>query len=403
MTPDSEVRNFGWQFFLLALASLAITFWVTFRMQPPALNSPSVEAQAYLFEKARVLFSEKPDLRPAEILSGKTKQLVSLPDNWDTTRPGFEGQGWYQIDFNLDDGKPLPDAVFIPKAVMNAHAYMNGQWIGGLGRMEGELTRHWNYPYLFQFSTDLLKPGRNSLLVQVAGYRNYRSGIGRVWVGKIEQLQPMYESTYRWQVTGSMLATLVAFCSGLLLLLLFARLFDEKRGFVFLSLAVIAFSIRNTGYFLDWTPLPHAQWAQLVQSLHAWFAAFYCLFMVRYMKLDWSWTSWVLPGYATVITVLTFTAGGADMQHFTLALLTPVLPMVFALNMMLLAKAWKHTNLEAAILGCASLLFVLLSLRDLATMTGWVPIESILVSQYSGLLFFISACWIIFRRYQALL
>lgn len=137
-----------------------------------------------------------------------------LPNSWDATQQDFEGQGWYQIEFQLDPDKPKPDALFMPKAIMNAHAYLNGHWIGGHGSLHSEITRHWNTPYLFQFSPALLSPNNNVLLIQVAGYKNYRSGLGRVWLGPSKVLEPLYASSYRWQVTGSMLATLVALAAA---------------------------------------------------------------------------------------------------------------------------------------------------------------------------------------------
>lgn len=400
LTPAD--RLFIGRFLLLFVATLVVALLGTFKAPLPALGDKNSHQQAYLFQQAKVLFSNDPTLSAGDVLSLNAKKTVVLPDSWDTTQPSFEGQGWYQIDFRLDPDKPVPNAVFVPRAIMNAHAYLNGHWIGGLGSLEDNITRHWNYPYLFQFSPDLLTPGNNTLLIQVAGYKNYRSGLGRVWLGPNSALEPMYESSYRWQVTGSMLATLVAFASGVLLLL-FARVFREQEGFFFFSLAVIIFAIRNTGYFMDWIPLPHAQWGQLVHSLHAWFACLYGLFLIRYMNLGWTWIPKGLLAYAVAVSLITFVAGSEQILNFTFWLLLPVIPVVFALNVLLLSHSWRTRNFEGAILGCSSLLFVLLSIRDLATMLNLLPIESILLSQYTGILLFVSACWVIFRRYRALL
>jgi len=402
LNPEPVDRLFAWRFSLLFAITLLVALWGTFNAPLPGLGDDNAKAQAYLFDHAKVLFSSNSALSAADVMSLNAKKTVMLPDSWDTTQPGFEGQGWYQIDFRLDPAKPTPNTVFLPRAIMNAHAYLNGHWIGGLGTLEGEVTRHWNYPYLFQFSPDLLSTGQNTLLIQVAGYKNYRSGLGRLWLGPNDTLEPMYESSYRWQVTGSMLATLVAFVSGLLLLA-FSRVFREQEGFFFFSLAVIVFAIRNTGYFMDWTPLPHAQWGQLVHSLHAWFACLYGLFLIRYMKLGWNWIPKGLLTYAVTVSLLTFAAGSEQILNFTFWLLLPIIPLVFVLNLILLSHSWRARNFEGTILGCSSLLFVLLSIRDLATMLNLLPIESILLSQYTGILLFVCACWIIFRRYRGLL
>nr|WP_306815210.1 ATP-binding protein [Limnobacter parvus] len=376
--------------------------WGTFKAPLHVQGNQFAHQQAYLLSQASVVFSNDPSLTPDKVVQLAGKKTVMLPDSWDTTQPDFEGQGWYQIDFVLDPGKPKPDTVFLPRAIMNAHAHLNGQWIGGQGTLEGNLTRHWNHPYLFQFSPELLNSGNNTLMIQVAGYKNYRSGMGRVWLGPGHLMVPLYESSYRWQVTGSMLATLVALASGLLLLL-FAKVFREQEGFVFLGLAVIVFAVRNIGYFLDWIPLPHAQWGQLVHSLHAWFAALYLIFLIQYMSLEWTWIRRALWAYAISVSVLTLAASGQEILQFTFWLLLPIIPMVFLLNILLLTYSWRNRSFEGAILACSSLLFALLSIRDLSIMLDMLPLESILLSQYTGIMLFVSACWIIYQRYRDLL
>lgn len=151
---------------------------------------------------------------------------------------------------------------------------------------------------------------------------------------------------------------------------------------------MIIFALRNTGYFLNWTPLPHAQWGQLVHSLHAWFACLYGLFLIQYMGLKWIWIRKALWVYAIGVTVLTFTTGSQEILQFTFWLLLPIIPVIFVLNLMLLGQSWQRKNFEGAILGCSSLLFVLLSIRDLSTMLGALPVESVLLSQYTGILLF---------------
>ncbi|HEX4917967.1 MAG TPA: ATP-binding protein, partial [Limnobacter sp.] len=207
---------------------------------------------------------------------------------------------------------------------------------------------------------------------------------------------------YRWQVTGSMLAALVAFASGLMILV-FSRVFAQDQGMVYLGLAVMVFALRNTGYFLDWAPLPHALWAQTVHSLHAWFACLYAQFLIRYMQLSWRPVRIGLWTYAVAVTLLTLGAGSESILQFTVWLLSPILPLVLVLNVYLLVHAWKNRNTEALLLGCTSVLFFLLSTRDLSIMLGALPNESVLLAQYTGILLFLCGAWIIYRRFSELM
>lgn len=387
----------GWFIALLA-ATLLLAYGGSFHVPIPANGTERAHAQAIVIDQAEVVYSGKAIIRPSEAAALATEP-AKLPHSWDDTRADYEGQAWYNMRFEWAHGQRPFNAVFVPRAIMNAEVYINGKWAGGHGNMQGELARRWNEPLIFQFDPSLVKPGENLLQVQVAGYRNYRSGLTRVWVGPSDVLYPIWEISHAWQITGSMLATMVAFATGLLILA-YSRYMQPGQGWAYLGVAVIVFSIRHTGYFMDWAPLPHNQWVQAVHSMHAWFACLYAQFLIRYMGYHWPtirMALWIYPSFVTLFTVL----GGSHMVlNFTLLLLIPVLPMVFVVNMMLLAYAWRNRDSSATILGVSSLLFVLLSLRDLSIMVDWIPNESVLMSQYTGILVFLTGCWIVLRQFR---
>ena len=112
LTPAD--RLFIGRFLLLFVATLVVALLGTFKAPLPALGDKNSHQQAYLFQQAKVLFSNDPTLSAGDVLSLNAKKTVVLPDSWDTTQPSFEGQGWYQIDFRLDPDKPVPNAVFMP-------------------------------------------------------------------------------------------------------------------------------------------------------------------------------------------------------------------------------------------------------------------------------------------------
>ncbi|HEX4879463.1 MAG TPA: ATP-binding protein [Limnobacter sp.] len=403
MTPPTASKEVFKRHFVLLLAlTLGLAFLGIFKAPLHVMGTPPLQAQGYFLTQAEVGYSTDPNVPAISMAQAQHKTTVQLPDSWDNTKPGFEGQAWYHFYVRLDPERPLPNALFAPRVIMNAHVYVNGQWIGGEGAMQGELARNWNRPFLFQFSPELLHGGDNLIQVQVAGYQNYRSGLGRVWLAPSSELEPLYASAHRWQVTGSMLATLVAFGSGLMILA-FSRAFPKDRGMVYLGLAVMVFAVRNTGYFLDWAPLPHAQWGQAVHSLHAWFACLYAQFLIRYMGVSWKPVRFALWTYAVVVTLITFGVGGDGILQFTFWLLIPILPLVFFLNLFLLAHSWKNRDSEGMLLGCTSTLFLLLSSRDLSIMLDALPNESVLLSQYTGILLFLCGAWIIYRRLSELM
>ncbi|HEX4844133.1 MAG TPA: hypothetical protein VFV57_10720, partial [Limnobacter sp.] len=243
MNPRTfEDHAFQRQFVLLLVFSLAVAMLGILRAPLHVMGTPALEEKGYFLTQADVVYTQAKNIPPAQLAASLHKTTVTLPDAWDHSKPGFEGQAWYHFQVRLDPNRPVPNALFVPRVIMNAHIYINGQWVGGEGAMEGELARNWNRPFLFQFPPELLHAGDNLVQVQVAGYNNYRSGLGRMWLAQSTELEPLYASAYRWQVTGSMLAALVAFASGLMILV-FSRVFAQDQGMVYLGLAVMVFAL----------------------------------------------------------------------------------------------------------------------------------------------------------------
>lgn len=395
----NKSNRFQFWFVLWVTGAVLLSLLGVLKAPLPANGSPKLQVDGYFLQQGHVRYT--PAAQTADLQWNATDPVINLPDVWNNTQPNFEGQALYTFHFDLDNNKPKPDAIFLPRVVMNAHVYLNGSKIGGYGNITGELSRYWNFPLMFQFSTALLKPTGNVLVVQVAGYKNYRSGLGRIWLGPTEAIEPVYCSAYRWQVTGSMLATFVALGSGLLLAF-FSRYTTSDQGLLFLGLAVLTFALRNIGYFSVWAPLPHVVWAEAVHSLHAWFVCLFGQFLLRYIRHPSRWLRQVLWAYAILVTIITFALSGRDILQFTLYALAPVVPLLFILNIMLLRHAWLHRDMEATLLGASSMLFVLLSIRDLSIMVDALPIESVLLSQYTGIALFASGCWILLKRFSTM-
>ncbi len=386
----------------LTVCSLAITLFAFLGPPKDVLDTLPQAKSIYIKQEAALFLTRHTDLTASAVLQNETKTTVNLPHTWGTQMQLPVGHGWYEIQFIMDPDKPKPNAVYLPRAIMNAQAYLNGHWIGGHGSMEGNIARHWNKPYLFQFSPDLLNSRHNVLQIQVAGYSNYRSGLGRVWIGPSELLEPIHRKTHLWQAVGSFLTSLLAFGGGVLLLV-FVQAFKEERVFLFFGLALVVFALRNVGYFSDWTLVSQPVWAMLVHNLHAWFACLFSIFMIQYMKLPWKGAVHCLWIYAVAATAVLTLTGHGLLLHNTVWWLAPLVPIMLLLGCLLLIQAWKNNSVEASLIAGSAVLFISLSLRDMAIMVERLPNESQLLSQYSGLLLFVAASYILLSRYKHLL
>src|SRR5687767_2064173 len=81
-------------------------------------------------------------LRSAQFLPGSSAtpppntaawQRVSLPDNWNLSRPGVGGFGWYRMTFDLPRQPDSLYAIYVRKLSMTAGFYVNGTFIGDGG------------------------------------------------------------------------------------------------------------------------------------------------------------------------------------------------------------------------------------------------------------------------------
>lgn len=393
-------RTFTWVFGLGLLLTMLVTYAGIFHA--PCFTCPSQQEldQVYFLTEGSVQFTHS-STTASELSRAVPAKPITLPHMWEPNQPSQPtGYAWYTLPFELSTDRPLPDAVFIPRGTMNVEVFINGHRIGGLGAMEGELSRNWNRPYYFEFSNALLKPEHNVLQVRLAGYANYRSGLGRVWLGHHRILEPNYESAFNWHITGSLVAAMVAVVTGLLLLVSSILLPQRRRGLMLLGLAVMVWWLRNLGFYVDWAPLAHEHWAKMVQAMHAWFACLLGQFLLDYMGRYGRTLSKWLWGYAALVSFAVVLVDPNAIPQFTASLLAPVLPLVTWLVVDLLIHSVRQRNSEAAILGFSAMLFVTLSLRDMSALIAWIDFESVLLAQYTGAVLFLACSTLMLVQYR---
>ena len=131
---------------LLFLAWLALVPWSL--AAEPILTLDSAE---FVLEDSQ---SPPPDASPW--------RPQRLPDNWNLSRPGEGGIGWYRLRFELPAQPARLYAVYVRKLSMNASFYVNGAHVGSGGRFEEPVARHWNRPQFFTISPGLLRQGPTS-------------------------------------------------------------------------------------------------------------------------------------------------------------------------------------------------------------------------------------------------
>lgn len=258
---------------------------------------------------------------------------VQLPDNWNRSHPDTGGQAWYHFKLPLDR---LPSglwAIYLPRASMNAAAFVNGQLVGSGGSFAEPMARNWNRPLLFDFPASLLHAGDNSIDIRVAGYANSGAGLNPLYVAKNDTLQPVYQRQFGLQITLSVIAFLLMAGLSLLVFALWLLRRHETMYLMFV-LCSVSSAIFTLNVFLVEAPLPHQLWTWLWLTSGGVYVYFVVLFMHRFIGLSRPRLERVCLAYTVGGPLIIAAAGSLHMTfHFAAWGLGYVLLSIYVLSM----------------------------------------------------------------------
>ncbi|PIW48669.1 MAG: hypothetical protein COW18_06795 [Zetaproteobacteria bacterium CG12_big_fil_rev_8_21_14_0_65_54_13] len=129
---------------------------------------------------------------------------ISLPDNWNETQAGYGGYLWYRLAVPAAGIDPGSMAVLLPRLSMNAELWLDEHLIGDGGSMSVPVARNWHRPLYFPLHG--LIPHDHQvhwIYIRVFSSPNDGGGIGAVYLGSHESLEPLYERAYFIDVTLS--------------------------------------------------------------------------------------------------------------------------------------------------------------------------------------------------------
>ncbi|MEO7431215.1 MAG: 7TM diverse intracellular signaling domain-containing protein [Dokdonella sp.] len=122
---------------------------------------------------------------------------VTLPDDWSTRWPTYDGVTWYRVTWkqsHLDpDAEP---AAFVEYLNMAGVIDFNGATLVRDRSLVEPLARMWNVPRLLALPTALLR-GDNTLTVRISGMAAYQPGLGPVHIGPMSTMSALYEREFR--------------------------------------------------------------------------------------------------------------------------------------------------------------------------------------------------------------
>lgn len=325
-----------------------------------------------------------------------------LPDNWNLSRPGQGGNGWYRLRFDLPRQPQDLYAVYVPKLSMNAAFYINGALIGSGGRFEEPMPRHWNRPQFFTVPPDLLKRGDNSIHVRLWVYPNSRGGLGQVSLGPEAQLRPRYERLHFVQTLLPQLANIVVTALGLFAFALWVRRRTEPTYVLFFVFSLL-WALRSTHMLVRDIPVPTFYWDIWVLSSFGWCALLFIALAMRYCGLGWRRFEGLLLLYAALGPICMYLGGPTRLNSVGNNWCFVIAPVAIFFEAFLIREALRRRTVVDALLSLVWALMIAASVHDGLVHRDKLGFDSFYLVSYVMILLSFVMGWILTNRFvQAL-
>ena len=366
--------------------------WVSVQGQPDRL----LDAQHTVVRLERADFRLTQDPLPPD--STAVWQRIALPDNWNVTHPGQGGHGWYRFRFQVEPIPATPQAIYFPRASMNATVYLNGVLIDNSGGLSGAAMRNWNRPFLIPFLPRYLQAGNNELLIRVDADADDMGGLSAVEVGQLSVLSSSYQQRRFIQLVIPQFAEVVMALVGLVTLGFWLLLKDPLYGYFTLVLG--AHFVRNLDFVLNDLLVP-TSWIQMgVVSAVCWFVIFLALFSMRLLRLNWPKVERGLLALSGLVALAFLLLGGSPWAaSAALGLHVAALGLGLVVLAVLMPHVGRSPYVESLPLTGAGMVSLALGVHDVLQRVGWLSTHSPRLSHLAAPVLILTMAIILFSRY----
>lgn len=328
---------------------------------------------------------------------------VTLPDNWDISRPDQGGGVWYRIPMDLKQDGTQNMGILLDNFSMNASIWWGQEQLVSGGSMVRPYARNWHRPLYASLAPHLLKHGHHWIYIRVHGYPNDASGLGSVFVGSEAVLQPMYAHMLFLQQTFSFLALV---CSLLLAFgcLLMWFLQRSQRAFLWMACAAATWSLVISNFVLLEPMMPRFYWESLVDGAIELYSIFLMLVVYRILGERHRLLVWLLALFYTAgwLVILLF---GSDRVLMGWAMPMHTMVLLFTLYLFghCLMRWYRQGHRYALMLALAISTQLFFAVHDWWMVYFGNQLESVLIMQMGPTLtLFMVAVWMIYEFSQSL-
>lgn len=329
-------------------------------------------------------------------------QPVKLPDNWNLSRPGKAGVGWYRLIFDIAPETRATHTIYLPRnSARSLGFFLNGRHHAGNVAYGDPGARSWAPPLIYTIPGSTLNPGPNVLHIRVEAVPEVRQGLTRVVIAQGATGRALYEKRYALQVITLYMFGAAALICGLLA----AAFWSRQRGdSTLLWFAVTAFAWAVASFpwlHAAFTPpiFNHGPLAFLARFAYAAPMLVLCL---RAAGRRWPWPEAALWAFTLTGLVLVWLIVEERQGFIITCWSVTYLIALLVLLVVLIRSQRRQRKWSASLLAASLVLAILLGVHDLAWWLGWVDYDSLELAHFHiPLVLFAIGATILEQHFQA--
>jgi len=289
---------------------------------------------------------------------------TSLPDNWRSHWPEFDGVAWYRLSWTID--APVEEAgLFVDYLNLAGVIRVNGHELVRDSSLVEPLSRMWNTPRYLLLPATLLHAGENVILIRISGSTHHQPALGQVAIGTPTAMRSVWEKAHWLRIDMQWLNLGIGTTLGsfFLALWLIRRRETAFGWYAAQQAAWFVFSL-NFVWISTWPFRTTDSYVIAITSSYIIYDACNAMFILRFMERRWPRVEavmWLLIAFA-IATMLLTPHSSIDETRDAMAVFS--MSLIVVTTTVFLYLAWHHGNVPQRVLALIALIVLMARAHD---------------------------------------